>query len=1228
MVDGAYFTIAFDITDLPEKRYRKMAINLVTGKDVEKLNNHDLRAVLNALLLAESAQHSIPIPDVDLTLRETDPDAGIDARIKWPSGKPHDVLRTGETVLQYKSGNLSVKQLEAEFKKPGVQQALKAKASYLICVGKDYVPKTVDDRKNALRKLCKKKKIPFSRTKIIFGSAIARWISRYPAVASAPALGKTIPDFVTVERWRRDNPQLSNPFRPDASRTETISKIQSFLNGDIGGSVLRLEGPAGVGKTRLALEALADERFASRALYAPNADNGEVMPFILAVYANQEMSAIAVVDECDDTKQTTLAQYAENSNGRLKLICIGIADVLHESPPLQLSQVYQLKPLNEKDIESIVREAYSSAPKELVDATVRLAGGYVKLAMFVAGVFDKHGAQPPIKLADVRDIRTFLKKFVSPELRKSLQVLSLLARIGWEEDLRAEAEAVATFVNLPLDSLEASVKRLREQGVVVPRGRYLYVSPDLLALKAAADLWDEKGSKLINLVSELKGVEPRRQLLRRLASMGEHPEVRKAVENILSKKGLYPSLAELDDHFLSEVFRILSSAVPVEAANLLSDLIVPALREELLDFKKGRRDVIWALESLVRWPETSLKAARVLMKLALSETENLGNNATAIFRQYFHLFLSGSPVPISERFSLIDELLSEEDPKRRMLAGKAAAAALEAHETRMGGDTDHLSKRSFPPEWQPKTYGEIWHERRRALHYLDLIGQGTDEAAAFARHERLSSVFALLEYGQVEDSIVLLESTAPTTDEERRLIIDSCDRVADVPQLSQEFRERLEQIRENAFGKTYFDRLRRWVGRRPHSDYDLEGHTGFELADKKVLELSEEGFKNGLTQNEVAWLSSPEAENVWLFGNRLGVLDTEERYLNIIVNEASEDVNCMFLASYLNGRGVSSGQQHRENLLDMVAIKKPISAFGGTWRAEPTLKGAERIIRLIVEKKIPGSILGFLQYGGWVEKLPQEYASIIVGLMLEVQPPVNSEAILGIIDHAVRAAAMPIEQFREAAWKALETALTSRSPNFDWHWGRVADLVATEDPARFARIFVKFFESDDTWLHTDSAQDILRKVTDVDPNAVWSIIAPQLLRDDTTGIRLRIKLQHWFGESIPPDILLSWAKKRGRAGFLMAASLLRGKTSKLSDSVRILIREAPDPKELLAQLAADLGSGAFTGPISGHMERQLETLRAWAEDPEPRIRSWAQAALSSAEKAINRQKLFEEEEEF
>jgi len=108
--------------------------SLVSKADVARLNNHAFRAVLNALLQAEADLSGVPLANLDLNLNDTVPDEGIDARIVWPDGVAHDVFRPGTNVLQYKSGKLTVGEIAKEFKKKGVQEALKAGGYYIFLV--------------------------------------------------------------------------------------------------------------------------------------------------------------------------------------------------------------------------------------------------------------------------------------------------------------------------------------------------------------------------------------------------------------------------------------------------------------------------------------------------------------------------------------------------------------------------------------------------------------------------------------------------------------------------------------------------------------------------------------------------------------------------------------------------------------------------------------------------------------------------------------------------------------------------------------------------------------------------------------------------------------------------------------------------------------------------------------------------------------------------------------
>jgi hypothetical protein len=1201
---------------------KTMSMELITGRDVAFLDTQQFPIVMNTLLAAEAGRNRIPLIDLSVTSETNDPDGGIDAQILWPASIPHDVLAPGNNIFQYKASKIKTKTLIEEFSKPDVQAALKAGGTYVLCVGYDYSKRETDYYRNQLDLLCKKKKCAKQRTKIIFGGLIARWISRYPSVAALPELRRGIPEFVTVSRWKEDNPNLANEFRPDASRTEIIDSVHNFLNSESPNSVIRIEGPAGVGKTRLALESVLDPEFAPRTLYAPNSDDPDVGRILQQFYSSPEIRAILVIDECDSTRQSALADYAQNSGGRIKLVCVGIAEVLRDRLQPISTPLYQPKPLEAADITAILQTAFPNAPNAFVELSVRLSGGYVKLAIFIVQTLVENGIQPAIFLARDFTIQSFLNKFVPKEMLLSLQVLSILARIGWEEDLRKEAETVAKFVSVPFHQLQRETKKLRDRGVVVSRGRYLYVSPDLLAVNAAADLWDTMGSELIKLVKEFPAHEPRRQLLRRIAMMGEHTEVKKAVEKILSRSGLFPSLPKLNDPLLSEIFRILSSAAPEAATDLLTETICIALRPELLDFKKGRRDVIWAIESLLRWPATSLDAARALMMLALCETETIANNATGVLKTYFHVYLSGSPIPLEDRFVIIDQLLAMGDSDAKKLAVHVISGSLRTDEHRMGGELDPYSNKPFPPEWRPKNYGEIWAARRRAINYLERVAEGNDDAAALARRTRLTSTPALY----AEDAVALLETTKPVDDEERRILAEACVRIEKNPDLPEALRVRLQNVRQKAFGDSFFDQLRRWVGKRLHTDYDLEHDSGYTSADRQVIRLAEVAFESGLDGEQLKWLASREAENAWPFAQRLGELDTEGSF-EAQIKEATEDnFNCLLLAGYLTGRYPTGTEVERSRAIDAVEQCKPKAAFGATWRADMTESGADRVIRLVQNRLVDSSALQVFMYGPFFAQLPLKYALQIVDLILDSGTGRNLEIALGIIDNCLRSKSASIEQFGESAWKAIETLPTGHpSHTFDWQWGQIAGLLATRNPARFARAFIKLFESDETWLATDSAQHCLRTAAMDDPNGVWNVIGPALLREDQTGMRLRIKLEHWFGELIPPEALVNWAKRNGRRGFLHAASLLTVKSGAPSEAARLLIREAKNPNEVLLLIFSSLHTGFGAGPLSGLMERNMEPLRNLANDPEPRIRGWAKAQLASEKKMVKRQKLLEEE---
>jgi hypothetical protein len=1200
---------------------------LVPGAVISGLGHEQFRAVLNRLLTVEACIHKVPLTDLDLSCRDNDPDGGIDAKMRWPANSTHEVLKPGDTVLQFKSGKITLADIAKEFSKPGVRGALRHGARYVLLVGHDYVGKDANRRRAKLHQLCKDRRISPKRCEMLFGSQIARWVERHPSVIVMPELGLGYPGFATVEARLR-NSELQNPWKPDDARSAIIKQIQLFARRETSSYVMRIEGPAGVGKTRVALEGLRHPGTEETAIYTPNADESIVSQLLMAIQGNPEAKAFVVVDECDRERQEVLKSYAELAEGRLLLLFVGPADVLSQST-VTSPDLFVLVPLSESKIREILSAAVGTITKEVSDIAVRLAGGYVKLALFVTHFVSQHKDIPAAELAKVDNVRTFLKRFVDLQTRRALQLLSLLARVGWEEELKDEAEALAKYFDVSMADFRHGAKALRDRGVVVPRGRYLYVSPDLLAISAAADLWDETGPELIDIVTVLPREGPRRELLKRLASMGSQPKVREAVEGLLGTEGLFKTLSDLDDAFRSEAFTILASALPDAAIIVLERIVDRAPLENLSDFRKGRRDVVWAIESLLRWPSTSLAAARSLMFLALSENETWANNATGTFCEYFHVHLSRSPIPLIDRMVLIDELIGRGDSVSRLLSAKAASAGLSRHESRSGSDIDPFSGQPYPGEWRPRTWPELWGAREAAIERLERISKGEDEGAMNARRELIDAAFAIVPEGMAKQSIQILETVVPQTDKEKRQLLDVARRLErDLKgSLSGDQIGQLRSVAEKCFDGSYFGRLKRWTGRHLHSDFNLDNPTaGDQETNRLIHSLADEGYKNGISDAELAWLASPEAENAWPFGFRLGQLDESHSLLNRIVSVSPQNFNALLFASYVIGRASLEGESFRDLVLDRIAATHPMLAFAGTWRGAGSRMGLDRILKLVESGQIPAESLGHLAWGGWTLAISADDVIRLVESMLNSGKPALLDAVSGILVNLLSRDPQAIEKAAPAIWRLIEI---KPDRGWEWQWGKLASKLINRDPKRVISVVVKFFEDDDfVPIASDETLKVLEIATSVDPESAWGAVGDAMLNDDKVGMRLMIALGGSYGDLIPTETLISWAKKNLPRGPGIVARIISVRQSPLPERARALILNFPNDARIKGQFAASLQTGFSMGPYSNRIGTDLSIAEGWARDSSPAIRSWAHSMVRGLRAQLKRQKTLEEEEQF
>jgi hypothetical protein len=171
---------------------------------------------------------------------------------------------------------------------------------------------------------------------------IANLMERYPSLClDLGGLGDA--RFQTVSSWAT-NGDMTPKVSLGAAQKEFIRRVQTLLTGsDI--QHIRVIGEPGIGKTRLALEAIKEmPLLSSRAIYVPHAEyfqNGRL--FFELLKDDREYSAVLVIDECDDDDRASIFN-ALRGRLRIKLVTIDhgpelSADSLMEVVKFPLSKI-------------------------------------------------------------------------------------------------------------------------------------------------------------------------------------------------------------------------------------------------------------------------------------------------------------------------------------------------------------------------------------------------------------------------------------------------------------------------------------------------------------------------------------------------------------------------------------------------------------------------------------------------------------------------------------------------------------------------------------------------------------------------------------------------------------------------------------------------------------------------------------------------------------------------
>jgi hypothetical protein len=1244
----------------------------ITIQDITSLDATRAVEFVRRLLWSEAARVGIGKNLINVPDCINVGDGGIDALIRDANPSSEEVIPTGTSGFQIKSSDLIPMRCKRELHersqlnqplKPEIERLLDNNGTYILVLCADLTTAQVTARENALREQLALMNYKNAKIRVYTANQLVGFSEPHLGLISW-IKGET-EQYISYGVWAgRSDIQYPKTYVADDFRKKCSSEIQDRLrNLDEQCPILRITGLPGIGKTRFLFETLSPDDIRNRVVYI-KADELLRSALLSRLQNDDRLRAVLVIDECDIAQHEEITRALGGRGDRLAVFTASY-DMRSVFPP---SVSYRATPLSGESIEKILKGESIGLPDDTIRRISKFADGYPRIAHLLAQSLSSSNSENFIGISDTN----LMNRLIGGEIdansdwfrktKKVLTAISLFEKIGFEGDVQHESEWLAGYFNVDVDDFKQIVDEQRQRGIT--QGKYfIYVTPFMLRAHLLQEWWRGSGlnkEAFEKFISEMPD-KSRRDLLARFFEqvpyISNTERGKQFIKDILGDKGLYADGTLLKSEGGARFFLNLCEADPEAGLICLKRTIGKWSREELLDLKEGRQEIVWALERIVIWKTLFQDGARLLLRLGVAEVETVySNNASGVFAGLFSTGwgpVAPSEAPPEERFPVLEEALTSTSPDQRNLGLNACKAALETdNHVRFAGAAEQ-GLRKAPSLWQPKTWGEVFDAYRRAWNFL------RENIESFNEEERKRVSGILMESSSGLTRIQNLADMVADTIEElaKKPWIDKKQLLSTISQflryhdkeMPESIRNRWTELKDKLIGTDFSSRLRRYAGMDIFEDSYQDDGTPNPRIQSEVQKLATEALKNPtLLEPELRWLVTPEAENGYQFGYELGKGDHAFSFLNKILTALteSEHENVYFLGGYFNALHEKDSERW-ESELDRLCKDKTLRVHVPelTWRSGLTDRAARRIIELARQHAITPEHLGCFRMGGTLKTLSEEVFTELVTYLLE-GGATGVYLALDFFDfyylyHKKGKGKLP-EQLtlrlllHEAFFEKSQKA--DRQQMGDYHWKQVGLRFLKEYPQHGLAIsnkLLEYFGIKGTIIggyHTQ-VQEVLTEVIKMFPKDVWK----QITKYVGPPIDQRaFALTHWLREGplshFPQEELWAWVEKdKEKRAWYLATIVPKGlsESGEQPSIARALLMRYGEAKDVRDNFSANYFSGMWTGPQTQHvLSTKNRLLELRAKETNENVKLWLDEYLDGLEKDFERAQLQEERRGF
>ncbi|MFT9289971.1 hypothetical protein [Gluconobacter oxydans] len=714
----------------------------VTGGDVEKLTDTDLRTLVARLAIAELRAQGCPISAVTAGGNQDAPDGGLDVRVDCPKPLPSaDFVPRPICGFQVKKPDMPAGAIRKEMRpnnvlRPVIAELAVASGAYIIVSAQGSVSaRRLADRCAAIRNQLHD--LPNSSnltTDFYDRDRLATWINQYPGITAwvREQLERGLSGWSSIYDWHGAAAAKSPPYLFDQTtclideRTsdpehltidQGIESIREVLRKP--GQCVRLIGLSGVGKTRL-VHALFEDGVGqapldpSSALYTDYSQ--ETVPSARDMARQlviQQQTAILIVDNCNPTTHTELAHICSASGSKASLITIEY-DVRDDEP--ERTHVFRLQSASLRLVEQWLEQTFPNVTLTDRSTISRFSDGNFRVARALAETVGKGKTLGNLKSRDLFDRIFQQRNEPDSSLLSTARALALLYSIDGENTSpEGELAFVARLRHVPIQTLYEALATLRQRGIAQGRGRWRAILPHAIANHLASAALESIPPSDMDQFAASISPRMQRSFSRRLGYLHESSAVIAMVKRWLRPDGpLHNLLARGEDGL--QIISNIAPAAPEAVLDRIKYEIDDLARDVALrPYSDEKFRWVRLLKSLAYDPATFDDAATLLSRFAALETgKTRDNEARRVFAELFHLSLSGTKALPEQRRKLVRKFASSGEP-RLMVCAEIALVALLKGSHFSSSDNFDFGSRSRNWGWRPETYGDVWSWRNAAI---------------------------------------------------------------------------------------------------------------------------------------------------------------------------------------------------------------------------------------------------------------------------------------------------------------------------------------------------------------------------------------------------------------------------------------------------------------------------------------------------------------------------------